>query len=63
MKAIFNVNNLDLKAVATGFGFEGPPAINLAFVKNSGKNTRDTKKTKEKMDRKRQKMDDRQFSR
>lgn len=63
MKDIFNVNNLDLKAVATGFGFEVPPAINLSFVKNSGKNTRDTKKGKGFSDRKRQRTDDRQFSR
>lgn len=63
MKDIFNVNNLDLKAVATGFGFEVPPSINLSFVKNSGKNTRETKKGKGFHDRKRQKTDDRQFSR
>ena len=44
MKDIFNVNNLDLKAVALGFGFEVPPIINMSFVKNSGKNTRDNAK-------------------
>ena len=63
MKYIFNVNNLDFKAVAAGFGFDVPPAINLSFVKNSGKNTRDTKKGKGFNDRKRPRTDDRQFSR
>ena len=63
IKDIFNVNNLDLKAVATGFGFEVPPVINMAFVKNSGKNTRDTNKRGKGFREKRQKNDDRQFSR
>ena len=63
MKDIFNVNNLDLKAVATGFGFDVPPVINMAFVKNSGKNTRDTNKRGKGFREKRQKNDDRQFSR
>ena len=63
MADIFNVNNLDLKAVATGFGFEVPPVINMAFVKNSGKNTRDTNKRGKGFREKRQKNDDRQFSR
>lgn len=29
LKHIFNVNNLDLEAVAKGFGFSAPPRINL----------------------------------
>ena len=60
MKDIFNVNNLDLKAVATSFGFEVPPMINMSFVKNSGKNTREKGKG---FNDKRRKKDDRQFSR
>lgn len=64
LKNIFNVNNLDLKAVAAGFGFEVPPKINLAFVKNSGKNSRDRKRTKSLDERaKRHQDDNRQFSR
>lgn len=36
LKDIFNVQRLDLKSVAQGFGFEVPPPMNLDFVKNSG---------------------------
>ena len=54
------MNNLDLKAVATSFGFEVPPMINMSFVKNSGKNTREKGKG---FNDKRRKKDDRQFSR
>lgn len=63
LKDIFNVNKLDLKAVARGFGFEVPPMINMSFVKNSGKNTRDNTKRGKGFADKRQKKDDRQFSR
>ena len=63
LKDIFNVNKLDLKAVARGFGFEVPPMINMAFVKNSGKNTRENTKRGKGFADKRQKKDDRQFSR
>ena len=63
MKDIFNVNNLDLKAVALGFGFEVPPIINMSFVKNSGKNTRDNAKKGINGREKRAKTDGRQFSR
>ncbi|KAK8805784.1 hypothetical protein WA158_002440 [Blastocystis sp. Blastoise] len=40
LKDIFDVQRLDLQGVAKGFGFEVPPAINLNFVKNSGKSSR-----------------------
>ena len=66
LKEIFNVNNLDLKAVATSFGFEVPPTINMNFIKNSGKNTRDKGQKGKGFNghsEKRQKKDDRQFSR
>ena len=63
LKNIFNVNQLDLKEVAMGFGFEVPPKINLSFVKNSGKNTREKQMKGKGAQPKRQKMDDRQFSR
>ena len=63
LKDIFNVNQLDLKDVAMGFGFEVPPKINLAFVKNSGKNTREKQVKGRGNHPKRQKTDDRQFSR
>ena len=51
------------EAVARGFGFEVPPMINMAFVKNSGKNTRENTKRGKGFADKRQKKDDRQFSR
>ena len=54
---------VDVTMETAGFGFDVPPAINLSFGKNSGKNTRDTKKGKGFNDRKRPRTDDRQFSR
>ena len=63
MKDIFNVNNLDLKAVALGFGFEVPPISHLSFVKTSGKNTRDNAQQGINGREKRAKTDGRQFSR